>query len=162
MRRQQQALPPAFLSRLSGGNCRVVRRAFVAARRSWQSPSVENYRAKEQSAFPLLLKKKELPNNRGIQMEMKPTQKETVYLTMSLSWEGNVNRNPKGKKKEKEKGRKSTQAAIAHSSNIWQQIIMPSLQLINSHLVIDINKGRVVFISRLSQAGPLFFLPWKH
>lgn len=33
---------------------------------------------------------------------------------------------------------------------------MPSLQLINSHLVIDINKGRVVFILMLSQAGPSF------
>lgn len=37
---------------------------------------------------------------------------------------------------------------------------MPSLQLINSHLVIDINKGRVVFISGLSQLGLL--VPWKH
>lgn len=41
---------------------------------------------------------------------------------------------------------------------------MPSLQLINSHLVIDINKGRVVFISATSKAAMktlemLFLLP---
>lgn len=31
MQQQQQAPAAAFLSRLSGGNCRVVKRAFVAA-----------------------------------------------------------------------------------------------------------------------------------
>lgn len=110
----------------------------------------------------MILKKKESPNNGRIQTEMKPTQKEAVYLTLSLSWE-EISMEPK-KKKKNEKGRKSTQATIAHSSNIWQQIIMPSLQLINSHLVIDINKGRVVFISATSKAAMktlemLFLLP---
>lgn len=47
--------------------------------------------------------------------------------------------------KEERKGRKSTQVVVARFSNVWQQITTPSLQLINSHVVIDINKGSVCF-----------------
>lgn len=63
-------------------------------------------------------------------------------------------RQEKKEKRKKEKRRKSTQATIAHSSNIGQQIIIPSLQLINSHLVIDINKREGCFYFRVLTRRP--------
>lgn len=116
IQQQQRAAAAEFPSRLSGGNCRVVKRAFVAADRAGRAHQWEITEQKNNQLLLCYLKRKELANNGGIQVRMKPTQKEAVCLAVFVSG-GKCQPEPNRKEERKKRG-KSTQGSAAHSSNI--------------------------------------------